>query len=88
MAKLTKADLINAIHASTPLSKSQAEVAINKVLELIQSAVEDGDKVELRGFGAFSRKDRAARTGRNPKTGETITIPASTAMHFKPSKAA
>lgn len=88
MAKLTKAELISAMALKAGITKTAAETALTTVLDTIESAVTDGDKVELRGFGTFSRKDRAARQGRNPRTGEAVAIPASSTMHFKASKSA
>ena len=74
---MNKAELINAVAAATEFSKKDAEAAVTATLEAITSALKDGDKVQLVGFGSFEVKKRAARVGRNPKTNDTIEIPAS-----------
>lgn len=80
---MTKSDLVLAVAEKANLSKKDAESAISAVTAVITEALADGDKVSLVGFGTFSVKDRAARTGINPKTKETIEIPASKAPAFK-----
>lgn len=80
---MTKSDLISAVAEKANLSKKDAESAISAVTTVITEALADGDKVSLVGFGTFSVKDRAARTGINPKTKEAIEIPASKAPVFK-----
>ena len=84
---MNKADLINALAAKNEISKKDAEKAVNSVLDLIAEALKAGDKVQIMGFGAFEVKERAARTGKNPATGETIEIAASKAVVFKAGKA-
>ena len=84
---MTKTDLVNVVASAAELSKKQAEVAVNSALDAIVSALKDGDKVQLIGFGTFEVKESAAREGRNPKTGETIQIAASKKPAFTPSKA-
>ena len=84
---MNKAELINAVAAATEFSKKDAEAAVTATLEAITSALKDGDKVQLVGFGSFEVKKRAARVGRNPKTNETIEIPASVVPVFKAGKA-
>lgn len=74
---MNKSQLINVVSESAKLSKKDAEAAVNSVFAAIESALVDGEKVQLIGFGSFSVKERGERTGRNPATGETITIPAS-----------
>jgi nucleoid DNA-binding protein len=64
----------------------QAEAALSATLEAIQGALKGGDSVSLVGFGTFSANQRDARTGRNPRTGETIQIAAKTVAKFKPGK--
>ena len=81
---MNKAELINAVAAATEFSKKDAEAAVTATLEAITSALKDGDKVQLVGFGSFEVKKRAARVGRNPKTNE---IPASVVPVFKAGKA-
>ena len=84
---MNKAELINAAAEKANLSKKDTENAINAALEVISAALADGDKIQLVGFGAFEVKSRAERTGRNPKTKESIKIPASKVPVFKAGKA-
>lgn len=84
---MNKADLINALAAKNEISKKDAERAVNAVLDLIGDALKNGDKVQIMGFGSFEVKERAARTGKNPATGESIQIAASKAIVFKAGKA-
>ena len=84
---MNKAERINAVAAATEFSKKDAEAAVPATLEAITSALKDGDKVQLVGFGSFEVKKRAARVGRNPKTNDTIEIPASVVPVFKAGKA-
>ena len=85
---MNKADLINALAAKDEkLSKKDAEKAVNTTIELIVDALKSGDKVQLMGFGSFEVKERAARTGKNPKTGASIEIQATKAPSFKAGKA-
>jgi DNA-binding protein HU-beta len=84
---MTKADLIESVAATLDLPKGQAERAVHLVFEDIVKALRNGDKVNISGFGTFAVSERKARTGRNPKTGETIEIPASKSAKFKAGKA-
>ena len=84
---MNKVELINAVAASAELSKKDAEAAVSATLDAITAALQEGDKVQLVGFGSFEVKKRAERTGRNPKTKETIQIPASKVPVFKAGKA-
>ena len=84
---MNKAELINAVAASADVSKKDTEAVITAMLDTITDALKEGDKVQLVGFGSFEVKKRAARIGRNPKTKETIKIPASKVPAFKPGKA-
>ena len=68
------------------LTKKDAESALKAFIDSVQEALENGDKVQLIGFGTFETRERAAREGRNPRTKETITIPASTVPVFKADK--
>ena len=79
---MNKSELIEKVAGQASLSKSDAEKAVNAFIGVIESAVATGDKVTLPGFGAWSRTPRAARTGRNPRTGEPVQIPASNAVKF------
>jgi integration host factor beta subunit len=83
---MNKGDLINAIAEQANLTKAQATEALNTVLDSVGSALKEGDKVTLVGFGTFSVNKRDARTGRNPRTGETIQIAAKNVVKFKPGK--
>jgi len=84
---MNKTELVNAVAEKAGLSKKDAEKVINATIDSITAALQAGDKVQLVGFGAFEVKTRAARTGRNPQTKETITIPASKSPVFKAGKA-
>ncbi|MCS6765543.1 MAG: HU family DNA-binding protein [Candidatus Protistobacter heckmanni] len=83
----TKAELIESIAKGADISKSKAEAALNTTIETIKKTVAKGGTVQLIGFGSFSSGKRAARTGRNPKTGEAIKIPASKTVKFSAGKA-
>ena len=83
---MTKTELIAISAEKTGLTKKQAEQVINAALEAITAELTTGNRVQLAGFGIFETKTRQARTGRNPKTNETIEIPASTSVAFKASK--
>ncbi len=84
---MNKTDLVAEIANRTGLSKKDAEKALNATVDTITDALKKGDRVQLVGFGSFETKTRAARTGRNPKTKETLEIPESTVPVFKPGKA-
>lgn len=83
---MNKGDLINKIADSAGITKGQAEDALNAVLDGITDALKNDDSVTLIGFGSFSVNHRAARTGRNPQTGETIQIAAKKLAKFKAGK--
>jgi len=83
---MTKAELIEALSNKLPLNKADAERAINIVLDDVIAALRQGERVNISGFGTFSVSERQARTGRNPKTGESIEISASRSAKFKPGK--
>ena len=84
---MNKAELIAAIAAKTGDTKKGAEASLNAFVDVVTSALVDGDKVQLVGFGSFEVRKRAARKGRNPQTKEEIKIPASKAPVFKAGKA-
>ena len=84
---MNKTDLVAAVAAKAELSKKDAEAAVSAVFAAITDALADGDKVSLVGFGTFDVKERAARTGLNPRTKEKIEIAASKAPAFKAGKA-
>lgn len=84
---MTKNELIAAVAEAAELTKKDAEKAVTATVDAITKALADGDKVSLVGFGTFEARKRPARTGRNPRTKETIEIPASTVPAFKAGKA-
>lgn len=84
---MNKAELINAVAAKAELSRKDSEKAVNAVFDAITESLVNGDKVQLVGFGAFDVKERAARTGRDPKTGREIQIAATRVASFKVGKA-
>ncbi|MBU3600055.1 HU family DNA-binding protein [Polynucleobacter sp. 30F-ANTBAC] len=84
---MNKAELIAVIAEESELSKAKAEFAFNSVMDTIKKAVTKGDNVQLIGFGTFSSGKRAARVGRNPKTGEAIKIAAAKTVKFTAGKA-
>ena len=83
---MNKADLIDAVAASANLTKTDAGNAVDAVFDSIGNTLANGDTVSLVGFGTFSVSDRAARSGRNPRTGETISIAATRVPKFKAGK--
>ena len=83
---MTKAELIESVASKVDLPRATAERAVNTMFDDMVSALRQGDKVNISGFGTFSVSTRKARTGRNPKTGESIEIAASRAAKFKPGK--
>jgi DNA-binding protein HU-beta len=84
---MNKGELIDAVAAAADLTKSDATKAVEAFVDTVTRALKKGDQVSIVGFGSFSVKARAARQGRNPKTGETITISASKVPGFKAGKA-
>ncbi len=84
---MTKGDIIDAVADAAGITKSDATTAVNTVFGSIEKSLKKKDKVSLVGFGTFSTNRRAARTGRNPATGETIKIKAKTVVKFKAGKA-
>ncbi len=83
---MNKKELIDAIAEKSELTKSQAEKALSSFIDTVSVTLSKGDSVELVGFGKFEVKNRAARDGRNPQTGETIKIKASKVPAFKAGK--
>jgi len=83
---MTKADLVSKIAGDGGITKAQAEKAIEAFVSSVGEVLAKGDKVTLVGFGTFSVGTRSAREGRNPRTGDKITIPASKVVKFKPGK--
>lgn len=84
---MNKSELIDAIASEADISKASAGRALDSMINSITGALAKGDSVSLVGFGTFGVKERAARTGRNPQTGETIQIKAATVPGFKAGKA-
>ncbi len=84
---MNKGELIEAVASSANLSRADATKAVDAILDSITGTLAKGSAVSLVGFGTFSVKSRAARMGRNPRTGETIQIPASNVPGFKAGKA-
>lgn len=83
---MTKAELIESVASKVDLPRATAERAVNTMFDEMTSALRQGDKVNISGFGTFSVSTRKARIGRNPKTGDSIEIAASRAAKFKPGK--
>ena len=83
---MNKTELIEAIAKETGLKKKDAEAAVGAFIGAIEGALAKGEKVQLVGFGTFETKERAARTGHNPRTGEEINIATATMPVFKPGK--
>ena len=83
---MNKGDLINKVAEEANITKAQATEALNTVFNVIGETLADGNKVSLVGFGTFSSNHRAARVGRNPKTGEALQIKAKNVVKFKPGK--
>jgi DNA-binding protein HU-beta len=84
---MNKSELIAAVAEASGLNKADASSATDAVFEAITGALQNGDTIQMTGFGSFSVSDRAAREGRNPSTGETIQIAASKQAKFKAGKA-
>jgi DNA-binding protein HU-beta len=83
---LNTSELIDAVAAANDLSKAKAKEVVQSIFDSIVEAAKRGDEVAINGFGRFSVKERPAREGRNPRTGETLSIPASKSLGFKMSK--
>lgn len=84
---MNKQELIDAVAKAAEVNKAQAGATIDAVIEVVKKTVASGVSVQLIGFGSFSSGKRAARTGRNPKTGEAIKIPAAKTVKFAAGKA-
>ena len=84
---MNKTDFVNAVADQAELTKADAGRAVDAMVEVIKKALKKGDSVSLVGFGTYTVRKRAARTGRNPRTGQTIKIKASKAAAFKAGKA-
>lgn len=84
---MNKSELVTAMTEKVGISKKDIEAVLNAFIETVEEAVKIGDKIQLVGFGTFEARERAAREGKNPQTGEKITIAACKAPAFKPGKA-
>jgi DNA-binding protein HU-beta len=87
LSNYTKTEVIAHVAETAGISQTQAETAIDSFFKLVREQAKSGSKISWAGFGSFATSRRAARTGRNPKTGEEIQIAASTAMKFTAAKA-
>ncbi len=83
---MIKLDIVNAVVERTKVSRSKAEQAVETVFEAMKNALGRGDRIELRRFGVFNVKPRKTGIGRNPRTGEEVSIPPGKAVRFKPGK--
>ena len=83
---MNKGELVDRIAQRATVTKKQADAVLSAAIETIMEAVSEGDKVTLVGFGSFEPRDRKEREGRNPKTGENMSIPATTVPAFSPGK--
>lgn len=86
METMTKAELVEDVARAAELTKKDAERLVEIVFESIIETLNHGEKIELRGFGSFRVRERGARRGRNPKTGDPVDIPAKRVPYFKPGK--
>ena len=83
---MIKADLVNKLAEEMNISKQEAETGVNLFFRAIKDAIQRGEEIELRGFGSFRFRQRDARSGRNPRTGEPVHVPPKKVLYFKPSK--
>ena len=83
---MTKADLVDKVTSLGDLTRRDGEVIVDTLFDSVIGALKSGDKIEIRGFGSFRTRQRKARTGRNPKTGDKVEVPAKRVPFFKPSK--
>jgi len=85
---VTKSELISQVAEQTPgLSRKQVELLVNTIFYSMRDALADGDRIEIRGFGSFHVRERAARRGRNPRTGEEVMVAATRTPFFRVGKA-
>ena len=82
---MTKADIVENVHQKSGLSKKESTELVESVFAIMKSVLESGEKIKIAGFGNFVVKEKNDRRGRNPQTGETITITARSILTFKPS---
>ena len=84
--RVIKLDIINDVVERTGITKTKAEIAVETLFEAMKKALSSGDRIELRGFGVFNVKPRKTGIGRNPRTGQEVSIPPGKAVRFKPGK--
>jgi len=83
---MTKADLVEQVAKEAEMTKKDAEQLVEIIFDSITDSLNKGEKIELRGFGSFRVRERNSRMGRNPKTGDAVSIPAKRVAYFKPGK--
>ena len=83
---MTRADLVNEVATIDDLTRRDADIIVETIFNGMIEALRNDDKIEIRGFGSFRSRQRKPRTGRNPKTGERVEVPAKRVPYFKPSK--
>ena len=83
---MTKADLIEEVSRVVEMTRKDSEVIVEAIFDSVFRSLRGGDKIEIRGFGSFRTRQRQARIGRNPNTGERVEVPAKRIPYFKPSK--
>lgn len=83
---MKKSELVSAIAEQSGMTKGESARAVNAIMKCIENALIDGDTIDIRGFGTFSVRERAARIGRNPRTGEKLDIEATNTVKFKAGK--
>jgi len=83
---MTKADLVEIVAREAEMTKKDVEQLVEIIFDSITGTLNNGEKIELRGFGSFRVRERSARKGRNPKTGAPVDIPAKRVAYFKPGK--
>ena len=83
---MTKADLIEEVSRVAELTRKDSEIIVENIFDSVVRSLRAGDKIEIRGFGSFRTRQRKARVGRNPKTGDRVEVPPKKIPYFKPSK--
>ena len=83
---MTKADLIEEVSRFVEMTRKESEIIVETIFDSIVKSLRSGDKIEIRGFGSFRTRQRQARIGRNPKSGDRVEVPAKRIPFFKPSK--
>jgi len=83
---MTKADLVEEVARVVEVTRKDSEVIVETIFESVVTSLQNGEKIEIRGFGSFRTRERQGRIGRNPKSGERVEVPPKTIPFFKPSK--